>query len=454
MGRLLVLCVVVSGVLFTASAEWIVEEISQTGTGDGQTAAISLGSTDLPRIAFGDPGTGAKYIKKNTGSGWTTENIYLAYYGNCEYFDMVTDENDISHVSFSRIGDLYYAEQDSSSADWNVEYFYQSYGLWNSIGLNSIGYPGISCQTYTDHTLHYTFWNGSSWAFESINSGVDAGSYNSLATEGVNKAHIAYSIYSPVHGLKYATRDESGVWSTSYVDTSMTAEPVGVSLVLNSNNYPSISYTTTNELRYASWNGSSWSVETVLSIATDDTKETGQNAYGTSLVLDQWDCPHIAHCSLNGDSLLYSWNNGTGWQTESICPLGYPDEYGDPDMVLDSQNRPHIVFYRQRLVYAFNDEDVSVEHSSAALEPIVFNTSVNPFYGSLNLTFNLPEPSHVNLTVYDLQGRTVNDLLSDFTPQGDHIVNWTPEQSVPPGEYIIRLNTMNRTFSRKVVYLH
>jgi len=53
-------------------------------------------------------------------------------------------------------------------------------------------------QFRNDFALHYTFWNGSSWVTESVDTTVDAGSYNSLATEGSNKAHIAYTV---LHGV-------------------------------------------------------------------------------------------------------------------------------------------------------------------------------------------------------------------------------------------------------------
>ena len=437
-----------SSLLFTASAEWFVGTVSTSG---GQTPAISLDSSGLPRIAYGRLAQGAKYAEYN-GTNWSTEFIYEAYYGSCEYFDIITEESDVSHISFSYCGCVYYAVQDPALDSWSVEWPLTSYGEWNSIGLSSQNYPGICFYSYVKN-LQFEFWNGSQWTTQIVDAGTDTGNYNSMLREGANEAFVAYSMTQPTAGLKYANRDDSEVWHTVFVDTSMTEEPIGISLVRNGNGYPCVSYTAPGELRYAEWDGSAWNVETVLSLATGDAKETGANVYDTSLALTQYDHPRIAHCNLSGDSLSYSWNDGTGWQTESIFPVGGGG--GDLDLALDSQDRPHIAFCAGQsggLMYAYNDEAAGIEHNEAGILPINFNPLTNPFYGSLNLSFNLPEPCQVELTVYDLQGREVASPLSEYRSQGSNLFSWTPDTLLPCGGYIIVLDALGRAVSEKVVY--
>ncbi len=450
MNKSIITCtLLVSSLFFTASAEWFVETVSTSG---GQTPAISLDSAGLPRIAYGRSGQGAKYAVYN-GTSWSTELIYDTYYGDCEYFDMVTDENDISHVSFAWTGCIISAVQDPILDSWNYVMPTAAYGEWNSLGLSSENNPGISFYSF-EHNLKYLYNNGSQWLIELVDAGDDAGNYNSILREGVNKAYIAYSMNLPTPGLKYAYRDESGVWNTSFVDTSMIAEPMGISLVHNGNGYPCISYTAPEELRYAEWDGSVWNVETVLSLATGDAKETGANVYDTSLALTQYGNQRIAHCNLSGDSLSYSWNDGTGWQTENVCPVG--NGGGDLDLTLDSQSRPHIAFCAgpsDGLMYAFNDEAVGVEYTEAAIVPVNFNLVTNPFYGNLNLSFNLPESCHVELTVYDLQGREIANPLSENLSEGSNLFSWTPDTALPCGGYIITLEAGSSTVSQKVVFL-
>ncbi|MCK5034944.1 MAG: T9SS type A sorting domain-containing protein [Candidatus Sabulitectum sp.] len=444
----LVYTVLASSLFFTASAEWHVENVAYAG----QTPAISLDSSGLPRIAYGRPGQGAKFAEYN-GTSWSLELIYDTYYGDCEYFDIVTDENDVSHVSFAWSGWIISAFQDPVLDSWSVEWPLTSHGEWNSIGLSSQNYPGICFYSYVKN-LQFEFWDGSQWTTQIVDAGTDAGNYNSMLREGANEAFVAYSMTQPTTGLKYANRDESGVWHTSFVDTSMTSEPMGISLANNGNGYPCISYTTPGELRYAEWDGSAWNVETVLSLATGDAKETGANAYDTSLAFTQYDHPRIAHCNLSGDSLSYSWNDGTGWQTESIFPVG--DWGGDLDLVLDSQGRPHIAFFAgqsEGLMYAFNDEVLGVEHSNEAGGVVTLNAVTNPFYGSLNMSFSLPEASYVTLTVFDLQGRTVDNALSEYRSEGNNLFNWTPDAALPLGEYIIVLDALDSTISQRVIFL-
>ncbi len=379
--------------------------------------------------------------------------IYTSPYGEVEYSDIVVDESDISHVTFSFSGMVFYAVQDPVLDSWSVQ-TPSTDGVWNSLDLSSQGYPGISYYTYTKD-LEYVYWNGSMWTTEVVDSGGDTGNYNSLVREASNKAHIAYSMELPTPGLRYASRNGAGVWQTSFVDTSMTSEPMGMSIALGGDGYPRISYTTTEDLRYASWDGSSWNIETVWSVSSGDAKDTGANCFDTSLVLFNDEYPHIAHYALNGESLLYSWNDGTGWQTETICSLGYsPDVRGDPDLALDSEGRPYIAFFAfGGLFYAHNETPSATENEEEAIEPIDFNTLANPFYGSLDLSFILPVASHVRVTVYDLQGRVVETLISSNLQAGNNLCSWTPESSVPCGEYILVFNANGEILSNMVVFL-
>ena len=433
------------GTFSTASAEWFVETVADYG----QTPAISLDGSDLPRIAYGRYYK-VKYSEYN-GTTWTTHIIYNEYGYDCEYFDIVTDESGLSHVSFTQSSILYYSAEGASPDTWETDQLFPGTGgaRWNSLGLSEQSFPGVSYHSMSANDLRYIFWDGSQWNYEFVDPEGNAGYNNSIVLEGENAAHIAYSTDSPTYGLKYAYRNGADDWIRSFVDSSMTSEPVGISIVLDGDGYPRISYNTSDELRYSAWNGSSWDTETVYS---NDLMDTGANEYGTSLALFQNEYPHIVHCSLDADSLLYSWNDGTSWQTESIYPLG-STHFGDPDLAIDSQGRPHIAFFAGDLMYAYNDNALLVENNQLAIEQIEFNPLCNPFSEQLSLTFNLQQESFVELTVYDLQGREVSKLYSEFAPAGNTLVNWTPENSVPTGEYIVSLETRGTTISRKVVFL-
>lgn len=434
------------GIVSTASAEWFVETVAE----NGQMPAISLDSSDNPRIAYGDSYS-AMYSIYN-GATWANYEIYYEYYGECEYFDIVTDESDVSHVSFNKIGIIHYSVEGSTPGVWDTDQLFPGTGggVWNSLGLSSQNYPGISYYSSYSNELRYIFWDGSQWNHEFCDDTGSNGNYNSIVLEGENEAHVAYSSTSPTPGLKYAYRNNSGDWITSFVDADMISEPIGMSIALAMDGNPRISYNTPEELRYAAWNGSSWDIEIVFPLETNDSGDTGANEYGTSLALYQ-DHPHIVHCSLDPQSLLYSWNDGTSWQTDSIYPLG--ENLGDPDFALDSQGRPHIAFFAGDLMYAYNDEALGIYDGQGNVNQIEFAPLCNPFSESLSLNVNLPEESFVEVTVFDLQGREVSRVCSEFMPTGNTLVNWAPDSSVPTGEYIVSLEAMGATFSSKVVFL-
>jgi hypothetical protein len=71
------------------------------------------------------------------------------------------------------------------------------------------------------------------------------------------------------------------------------------SLALDSGDVPHISYSdwSPNGLKYATWNGSSWVLQTV--------DATGFMRYG-SLALDSNDTPHISYYAAFGEDLKYA----------------------------------------------------------------------------------------------------------------------------------------------------
>lgn len=86
--------------------------------------------------------------------------------------------------------------------------------------------------------------------------------------------------------------------------------------------------------------------------------------YQTSIALDDLGYPHITHYKIwywdyNFDNLEYSYEDASGWHTESV------DEYGDVGrfsaIALDSNGYPHIAYYGdydgyKQLKYAFKDD--------------------------------------------------------------------------------------------------
>ncbi|PSR14717.1 MAG: hypothetical protein DA408_02390 [Bacteroidetes bacterium] len=96
--------------------------------------------------------------------------------------------------------------------------------------------------------------------------------------------------------------------------------------------------------------------------------------------------------------------------------------------------------------------DYSVGTQNVAYNPALnLKSAPNPASDFTQLTYNLNQASHVNLTVFDMNGRTVTTLQNGQLPQGVHTVTWNNFSNVPTGMYFVNLQTEEgRMFIRVV----
>ncbi len=182
-------------------------------------------------------------------------------------------------------------------------------------------------------TVKYARWNGSSWSTQKIASGTAF----DIELDTNHNPHILYDS----SGLTYA-RWEGKNWVNKTVD--ITGAGFG-SLALDSSGNPHIAYTNGREVKYASWNGSSWRLLLV------DTSE--DMPFSLFFALDAKDTPYIMYC--NPTSYI---DNNTGvdyrsinvslatlksgsWSIEPVLSSYNLSDYGQ--MVLDSKGNPHFV---------------------------------------------------------------------------------------------------------------
>ncbi len=79
-------------------------------------------------------------------------------------------------------------------------------------------------------------------------------------------------------------------------------------------------------------------------------------------------------------------------------------------------------------------------------------TFPNPFRTATTVRYTLPEPAHVDVSVYDLLGRLVTRLVSDDRPAGVHDVRWDAA-GLASGTYVVRFSTDAFTAVRRVVLM-
>ncbi len=97
--------------------------------------------------------------------------------------------------------------------------------------------------------------------------------------------------------------------------------------------------------------------------------------------------------------------------------------------------------------------DPSARHEALAVQP----AWPNPFRASTSVRFMLPVAGHVELSVFDLQGRKIRTLVRGDLPAGAQTTVWDGHDEsgrrVSSGPYYVRLTRGNDVLSRSIVLL-
>jgi PKD repeat protein len=239
----------------------------------------------------------------------------------------------------------------ASQTNWSIETIdaADAVGRYNSIALDSSGYPHISYREGRYDDLKYARWTGNDWHIEIVDSEGDVGVSTSIALDSLDNPHISYRRVAA--DLKYA-RWTGNSWEIQTVYSEARTGSL-TSIALDSSDRPHISYFNSDnlDLMYARWTGSSWETQTVDS--------EGSVGWGTVMALDSSDCPHIIYTEeiytgeppLNYDSnLKYARWTGSSWEIQTVGSEGR----GLKDLVLDSFDCPHISYSSAKndLMYA------------------------------------------------------------------------------------------------------
>lgn len=230
--------------------------------------------------------------------------------------------------------------------------------------------PSIACVTRTGRNnralwaLQLAQWNGSEWEFEYVTDGAPTGNpYQStihdpwLAFDAAGNAYIAYTDTTPEFPsvLKIAWRNAGeSSWQTEIVDAQ--DDPTGNCFV--NHVYPSLACNPVtgypgiacriyayedvydhpyilHELRYSSWNGTSWNTQVV----DDDGEYVG---WGATLAYDSAGTPCIGYLEPEQALVRFAKWSGQAWNIE-IVDSGR-NLIGNVPLVFDSAGNPSIVY--------------------------------------------------------------------------------------------------------------
>jgi hypothetical protein len=125
---------------------------------------------------------------------------------------------------------------------------------------------------------------------------------------------------------------------------------------------------------------------------------------------------------------------------------GYWDYYGYLTVHMNScPDSVHQVYIMASVLDANHRPSAAVHEYSLSAYP-------NPFNPQTTLRYSVAQTEYASLTVYDVAGRKVRDLVMDVVATGDHQAVFDAAD-LPSGLYFVRLQTANQSVTQKIMLL-
>lgn len=323
-------------------------EIVDNSIGDNTTAlhpSLVWGKDGIPQISYYDGNGRIRYAAMNNGK-WVAKTV--ASTAGTLSTTMALDAAGNPAIVFGdglHYGNLMYAFP--AGKGWsqmlvdNGNSSLANLGQHSSLAFDSAGVPHIAYNNGNHFaSLQYVTRNATSWDLTVVDSGStilgDTGYDPSLVMDPAGRPFIAYRDGKHYANLMVAHQNASGTWDITKVDNggSMTGDTgYNPSVALDFAGYPHISYydADNGDLRYASWDGAKWKLETL-----DAVGDVG--AY-SSLAIDSNNQPYISYYDATKHTLRFATRNpatqrwifwtiddgnvGT-WTSLALDPLGHP----------------------------------------------------------------------------------------------------------------------------------
>ncbi|MFQ6606109.1 MAG: FG-GAP-like repeat-containing protein [Fidelibacterota bacterium] len=138
----------------------------------------------------------------------------------------------------------------------------------------------------------------------------------------------------------------------------------------------------------------------------------------------------------------------------------YADLTGDefPELVIGHEDGDTTA--TQYVVVLSSDESLAISSDFGAPVLETYRLSQNypnPFNPSTTINFSLSKAGDVKLHIFDLTGRLINTLVSEFRPAGDYSVRWDGRdangQVVASGTYLYKLQVNGATLSKQMTLI-
>lgn len=163
---------------------------------------------------------------------------------------------------------------------------------------------------------------------------------------------------------------------------------------------------------------------------------------------------------LNGARVCIQKGN---WQTGEVYAVGTTNASGQVTLYASPETTGNITvraWYHNYNTYTGTIQVTGLGAEEGQGAPVVYSFSPvcpSPASVSASIAFSLGAPGPVSLSVYDLSGRIVADLGSDWMAEGPHSLQWDLRdgsgRAVPAGVYVIRMDAGGFQQSRQMVVI-
>lgn len=144
--------------------------------------------------------------------------------------------------------------------------------------------------------------------------------------------------------------------------------------------------------------------------------------------------------------VYFSTDTGATWTYAGLINMSINTlvSYGDTTYALTQGNGAYLLRH-QKGTSVFEKNQTPLAFS-------LFQNYPNPFNPSTTIVYDVPKAVHVKLTIYDILGRVVDELVNEEKTAGRHVVEWNAEAK-SSGVYFYRLKAEGFVSTRKLLLI-
>jgi len=141
------------------------------------------------------------------------------------------------------------------------------------------------------------------------------------------------------------------------------------------------------------------------------------------------------------DSLEYSWiMNNEAMDSDTSCVEIPFTEIGVFEISVYSREGAEADTVHWTVEVQERSSTDSSDFSDLPTSPVLYPPNPNPFNSSVRLSMYQPRKNHVSISIFDINGREVSQLVDEEIPAGGQTFVWNADD-FPAGVYVVQMNS-------------